>query len=81
MAGNRASESFLGQLHEEFAKVLLEKLKSGECTASDLNVMRAFLKDNGIECLPEHNDTMKGILDELPSIEEMDDIAGTRLLS
>ena len=81
MAGNRATEGFLGMLHEALAQKFLEKIQSGECSASDLNVIRAFLKDNGIECLPEHNDTMKGILDELPSVEEMDDIAGTRLLS
>ena len=79
--GKRASESFLGALHEAFAHQLLEKLQSGECTAADLNVIRAFLKDNGIECLPENNDTMKGILDSLPSSDDMDDVSGCRFLS
>lgn len=79
--GKRASEGFLGALHEAFAQQLLAKLQSGECTAADLNVIRAFLKDNGIECLPEHNDTMKGILDSLPSSDEMDDVSDCRFLS
>ena len=39
-------------LHYELAKDLLDKVRSGEAKAGDLNVARQFLKDNGIECIP-----------------------------
>lgn len=76
---SRASEDVLGSLHEALAQTLLIKLKSGECTAADLNVVRAFLKDNGIECVPERNETMKDLLASLPDGEDFD--SETKLLS
>ncbi len=42
-------------LHENLAVELLNKVKSGEATASEMNVARQFLKDNGIEGLPVDN--------------------------
>ena len=35
-------------LHGALAKAMQERLKSGEATAADLNVIRQFLKDNGV---------------------------------
>lgn len=70
MSGKRATEGALGELHEMFAKVLMDKLKSGECTSSELNVIRQFLKDNNIECVGEENDTINNILETLPAFEE-----------
>ena len=42
----------LDTLHTELAQTLLDKVRSGEAKASELNVARQFLKDNGIEGLP-----------------------------
>ena len=46
-------------LHYELAKDLLDKVRSGEAKAGDLNVARQFLKDNGIECIPVENTQWK----------------------
>ena len=37
----------LDTLHTELAQTLLDKVRSGDAKASDLNVARQFLKDNG----------------------------------
>jgi len=49
MANSKATEDALNGLHATLARKLMERIESGEATAADLNVARAFLKDNGIE--------------------------------
>ena len=39
----------LESLFDVLTDKLLERLKNGEATAADMNVARAFLKDNNIE--------------------------------
>lgn len=53
-------------LHTELTNKLLEKVRDDDCKASDLNVARQFLKDNGIEALPVDNSPLKSLVDELP---------------
>jgi len=53
-------------LHSELTNKLLEKVRDEDCKASDLNVARQFLKDNGIEALPVDNSPLKSLVDELP---------------
>lgn len=67
-----ASEDFLSRLHDELAKSMLDRIKSGEATASDLNVVRQFLKDNGINCDGRKNPTVNSIIDELPEYPDED---------
>jgi len=43
----------LETLHTVLIENLLDKVKSGEAKAGDLNVARQLLKDNGIECIPQ----------------------------
>ena len=62
----------LDTLHTELAQKLLEKVRSGEAKASDLNVARQFLKDNGIEVLPIDNSPLKELVDELPFTDNED---------
>ena len=59
-------EKDLEQLHSELTQKLLEKIRSPEVTASELNVCRQFLKDNGIESLPVDNSPLRSLVDELP---------------
>ncbi len=59
-------EKDLEQLHSELTQKLLEKIRSSEVTASELNVCRQFLKDNGIESLPVDNSPLRSLVDELP---------------
>ena len=63
-------DKVLDELHIELAQTLLDRIRSGEAKASDLNVARQFLKDNGIEGLPVENTPLKDLVDELPFEEE-----------
>ena len=56
-------------LHENLAVELLNKVKSGEATASEMNVARQFLKDNGIECIPTENNKMDDLMKNLPDLD------------
>tara|TARA_R100001460_G_scaffold2724_1_gene8652 strand:+ start:37 stop:270 length:234 start_codon:yes stop_codon:yes gene_type:complete len=62
----------LKELHGVLAKQLLERVKDPEAKASDLNVARQFLKDNGIEAIPVDNSPLKALVDELPFDTEED---------
>ena len=68
-------DKVLHELHIELAQTLLDRVRSGEAKASDLNVARQFLKDNGIEGLPVENTPLKDLVDELPFEEE--NVGGT----
>ena len=67
----------LDTLHTELAQTLLDKVRSGDAKASDLNVARQFLKDNGIEGLPLDNTPLKELVDELPFDETKTSYGGT----
>jgi hypothetical protein len=56
----------LKELHEKLCEVLLEKIKSPDVTASELNVARQLLKDNGIDAVPVEGSPLQSLLDELP---------------
>ena len=43
-----ATEHELSELHGQLARIMQKRLASGEATASELSVIRQFLKDNGI---------------------------------
>lgn len=42
-------KAVLDEIHLELARQLLERVKSGEASSSDLNVARQFLKDNHVD--------------------------------
>ena len=56
-------------IHYELARHILDLIKSGEAKASDLNVARQFLKDNGIECIPVENNPMQELMENLPDLD------------
>jgi len=60
------SDKKLKELHEVLAEKLLEKVKSSDATASELNVARQFLRDNGIDAVPTEGSPLKKLIDELP---------------
>ena len=45
--------TLMNELHGALAQELLDRVKSGEATASDLSVVRQFLKDNGVDSIPK----------------------------
>jgi len=53
-------------LHELLAEELTNRLKSGECSSAELNVIRQFLKDNGIDAHPAEGSPIAELLQELP---------------
>ena len=62
----------LKELHGVLAQELLKRVKDPEAKASDLNVARQFLKDNGIAAIPVDNSPLKALVDELPFDTEED---------
>ena len=66
----KASEELMDELHGELAKQMQKRLKSGEATAADMNVIRAFLKDNGIEGVPAKGSHLGNLADDMPDLDE-----------
>ena len=64
------TDKILDDLHSELAATLLDKVRSGTAKASDLNVARQFLRDNGIAGVPVENSPLKNLMEELPFTEE-----------
>jgi hypothetical protein len=60
-------------LHTGLAEKLLERVQSGEVTASDLNVARQFLKDNGIDSAPKEGSPLDNLARSLPFTAEDED--------
>jgi len=64
------SKDKLLELHSLLATKLLDKIKDDDVKASDLNVARQFLKDNGIDGLPTNDNPLQQLVDELPFAEK-----------
>jgi hypothetical protein len=62
-------DEMLKELHTRLAERLLDRIKEKDVKASDLNVARQFLKDNGIESLPVDNSPLQKLIDEMPFAE------------
>ena len=59
--------NILDDLHDSVAKDLLNRIKSGEASASELSVAVKFLKDNGATHDVIHAESpMANLLDALP---------------
>ena len=59
-------EKDLESLHSELTQKLLEKIRNPDVSASELNVARQFLKDNGVESIAIDTSPLKSLVDELP---------------
>lgn len=64
------SKDKLIELHSILAEQLLKKVKEEDVKASDLNVARQFLKDNGIDGLPTNDNPLGELVNELPFAEK-----------
>ena len=56
----------LEDLHALLAEELTNRLLSGECSPAELNVIRQFLRDNGIDAIPKSGSPLQGLMDSLP---------------
>ena len=60
----------LSELHQELAKVLLERVKDPDAKSADLNVARQFLKDNNIDAVTVKGSQLEELINQLPFNEE-----------
>ena len=60
----------LESIHSALASTLLQRIQDGSATATDLNVARQFLKDNGIDCAPDASAPMLNLARIMPFDEE-----------
>jgi hypothetical protein len=60
----------LEDIHTALASSLLQRIQEGTATATDLNVARQFLKDNGIDCAPDASVPMLNLAKIMPFDEE-----------
>lgn len=68
---SKATEDLLASLHGALAlhfKDLLDSAKSGEkqLTASEMNVIRQFIRDNGIEAIATESNPLGQLTEALP---------------
>ncbi len=80
-----ASKTTLHDIHDALAKELLKRVKEGEDDVIDgevvkvsakpatLNVIRQFLKDNGIEAAITPGSTLGKLAESLPYTDKQDD--------
>ena len=59
----------LENLHSTLIDVLIDRVKSADAKAGDLNVARQFLKYNNIECIPTEKNGLEDIMNNLPNLE------------
>lgn len=69
----KAAEELLNQLHGSLAAHLLDQIKSAQgagepLPASLVKEIREFLKDNGVESLPQPGSPVGRLLDEAKSL-------------
>jgi hypothetical protein len=64
------NKKILEQIHNALADELLRKIMDGSATATELNVARQFLKDNGIDCAPSASQPMLNLAQIMPFDEE-----------
>ena len=67
--GNDKKLELLQNLHTVLIENLLDKVKSGEAKAGDLNVARQVLKDNGFECKPTEKNPIEDLMSSLPDLD------------
>ena len=63
-------EELLAEMHTELAVQLLDRIKKGTATPSDLNVARQMLKDNGISAMPKKETPLGKLTEELEHSSE-----------
>ena len=68
----KKDQEILSEMHLALTEDLLNRNKSGEAKASELNVARQFLKDNDITAIPTDDSAIKQLVEELPFDEDGD---------
>ena len=69
---SKKDQKVLSDMHVALTEELLNRIKSGEAKASELNVARQFLKDNDITVVPTDESVIKQLVEDLPFDEDGD---------
>lgn len=67
-------EQILAQMHEALGTELLNRIESGEATASELSVARQFLNDNHISGVAKVDNGLGQLASTLPDFKEPNEI-------
>jgi hypothetical protein len=73
---SRATEDLMAALHGALAEEMMDRLKSGQASPSDLNAIRQFLKDNGINADGAKDPAIKSLADDLPDLGNVTPLYG-----
>jgi hypothetical protein len=73
------AEGTLSAILDASARLLLQRILSGDATAADLNVARQLLKDNGISCIATGKNPLgqlgAKVINDLPFKQSAQDVA------
>ena len=72
------NEDILGEIHNALSTELLERIRSGEASPTDLNVARQLLKDNNITINPAAASPLLNIAEELPYNDDLPNYDGQK---
>jgi len=64
-------DKLIEELNDETVRAILAKVRSGEATASDLNVARQFLKDNYVQTVNTPGSRIAELYEEFEDDEFM----------
>ena len=70
----RATAADLARLHGLLARILTARLLEGDVSATELNVARQFLKDNGVDCAEPPSADPLALLAQLPRFDDEPDM-------
>lgn len=73
MSTNGASKAALGDLHSLVARMLADRLRTGEFSPADMANAIRFLKDNGIEAVPEAGSELEKLMQSIPNFDNPGD--------
>jgi hypothetical protein len=62
-------DALFSQLHGALTKELLERVESGEATASELSVARQFLNDNSVTGAPQSDNPLGKLSEKLSAFD------------
>lgn len=68
---NKDTNEMLSDLHAGLAFHLKEKLEDGTISASELNILRQFLKDNAISAQPVEGSPFGDLVANLPDLDKV----------
>lgn len=64
-----ATKAIMDALHGKVAQELIDRIEDGSATAADMSNAIKFLKDNGVEALPDANSKVGELARQFPTFD------------